>query len=159
MKKMVLGSTVLIFFAFAITVFEMSCKKDSTAQNNTLTKEQILVQKTWKVDKLHHVISGAYTSYTAGGVNTTGINYDNMRFTFNANGTGTTTNELGNNYTTTWQLSSDKRAITIIVNLSTPVTFTWEMVEITGNYLHASVNLTIGGNSNNLETFRLIQIP
>jgi hypothetical protein len=158
MKKLVLGSIVLIFFAFAITIFEMSCKKDSHAQT-TLTKDQILVQKTWKVDKLHHVIAGAYTSYTAGGANTTGINYANLRFTFNANGTGTTVDQAGTNFTTTWQLSADKRSLTITVNHTVPETFTWEMVEIVGNYLHASVNLTIGGNSNNLETFRLIQIP
>ncbi|MCW3091369.1 MAG: hypothetical protein JWP81_2438 [Ferruginibacter sp.] len=124
------------------------------------TKEQILTEKIWKVDRLHHVISGSYSSYTNGGVNTTGIPYDNLRFTFNADGTGTHTNELNLTYTTTWQFTtSDKRTLLLTVNAPTTFTNTWEMVEISGNYLHASTRITISGNSNNLETFRLIQIP
>jgi hypothetical protein len=160
MKKLLIGSIVLTTFAFAITLFQISCTKETNAQTTNLTKEQILVQKTWKVDQLHHIIACTYSSYVSGGANTTGIDYDKLRFTFNSNGTGTHINQFGNSYTTTWQFtSSDKRNLAMTVNAATPSTFTWDMVEIADNYLHASVNLTIAGDSDNIETFRLVQVP
>jgi hypothetical protein len=160
MKSILKGSIALTFFSLAIILFQFSCKKEAQAQNNsTLTKEQILVEKSWKVDRLHHVIGCAYSNYINGGQNTTGINYDILRFKFDANGTGTHINQLGINYTFTWQFAADKRSITITLTSPTTSSYTWEMVEIAGNYLHASTNLTISNNSNNIETFRLIQIP
>lgn len=161
MKKILMSSIVLTTFALSITLFEMSCKKEATAQTSTtLTREEILVQKTWKVDRLHHVIGGKYSTYTNGGINTTGTTYDVLRFTFKSDGTGTHTNENGATYQTTWQFSSaDKRTLVLNVKAPTPFTNTWEMVELAGNYLHASTVLTVSGNSNNIETFRLVQIP
>ena len=161
MKRLLKGSIVLAIFSLAVILFQISCKKDAEAQTPTtpLTKEQILVQKTWKVDRLHHVIGGAYSSYVNGGANSTGIPYDALRFTFKSDGTGTHINQLGVTYTFNWQLSTDKRTLTVAMVTPSASTYTWEMVEIAGNYLHASTNLTIGGNSNNIETFRLIQIP
>jgi hypothetical protein len=160
MKKLLMSSLVLTAFALAITLFQISCKKEAIAQTtNMLTKDQILVQKTWKVDRLHHVIGGVYSGYISGAANTTGISYDKMRFTFNSNGTGTIVDPSGNSYPLTWQFNnSDKRSISISVP-SLSVNNTWDMVEIADNYLHASSNLTISGNSNNIETFRLVQIP
>ena len=35
MKKLLLGSAVLLFFAFAIFVFDVSCKKDAAAQTGS----------------------------------------------------------------------------------------------------------------------------
>jgi hypothetical protein len=121
-----------------------------------LTKDQILVQKTWKVDQLHHVISGHYSIYTDGGTNTTGLSYDKLRFTFNSNGTGTHIDVSGVTHNFTWQFTTtDKRNMQITLDGTT--VFNWIMVEIAGNYLPASVNLNIGGDLNNMETFRLIQ--
>ena len=158
MKKILMSSIVLTVFSVSMILFQFSCKKEATAQTTTtLTKEQILVAKTWKVDKLHHVISGQYSSYTNGGANTTGINYNNLRFTFNSNGTGTHIDQTGTSYSFTWQFTStDKRILQITVNGRTDV---WDMLEIADNYLHASANLNLSGNANNVETFRLIQIP
>ena len=153
-----MSSLVLTVFSLSIILVQVSCKKDAVAQTPTaLTKDQILVAKTWKVSKLHHVLSGKYSSYTNGGTNTTGSNYDVMRFVFKADGTGTNVTVDGATLPFTWQfLSTDKRSLSLTLN---GTTVTWDMLEIVDNYLHASVNLTISGNSNNVETFRLIQIP
>ncbi|MEJ7741004.1 MAG: hypothetical protein WKF97_26600 [Chitinophagaceae bacterium] len=163
MQNLLKGSLVLTTFALAVILFQISCKKDTTAQTTTtpvLTKEQILVQKEWKVDRLHHVLGGAYSSYSDGGTNTTRIPYEKLRFTFNSNGTGIYIDQFGSSYPTNWKFTTaDKRALTLTVNAAAPFTNYWEMVEIADNYLHASVNLTISGNSNNIETFRLIQMP
>lgn len=158
MKKLLMSSIVLTFFSVSIILFQFSCNREAISQTTTpVTKDQILVGKTWKVDKLHHVIAGQYSSYTSGGTNTTGISYDKMRFTFNTNGTGTTVDQNGASHNFTWQFTSiDKRSLQLT---TTGRTDNWEMVEIADNYLHASVNLILGANSNNVETFRLIQIP
>lgn len=161
MKKILMGSLVLIFFSLSIILFQFSCKKDSVAQTTTPppppTKDEILVAKTWQVDKLHHVIAGQYSSYTSGGTNSTGINYDAVRFTFNANGTGIMIDQTGTNKVFSWQFTStDKRSLKITV---AGLTDNWEMLEIVDNYLHASVNLILGTSTNNIETFRLKQVP
>src|SRR5687768_4039656 len=90
MRKLLMGSMILTLFSVSDIVFQFSCNKKATAQTtpSPLTKDQIIVSKTWKVDKLHHVIAGQYSSYTSGGTNTTGIAYEKLRFTFNSNGTG-----------------------------------------------------------------------
>jgi hypothetical protein len=158
MKRLLISSVVLTLLSITMILFQLSFTKEATAQTKTtLTKEQILVAKTWKVDKLHHVISGQYSSYTNGGTNNTGINYNIMRFTFSSNGTGTHIDPLGVNYNFTWQfLSSDKRDLQLTLN---GITYTWHMLEIADNYLHGSANLILSGNANNIETFRFIQIP
>jgi len=159
MKKLLMGSIVLTVFSLSIILFQFSCKKDAAAQTTTpaLAKDEILVAKTWRIDKVHHVISGQYSSYTNGGTNSTGIHYENMTFKFNANGTGVLTDQFGTNFDFTWQFTStDKRSMQVT---ATGRTDTWEMVEISENYLHASVNLILGASSDNIETFRLKQIP
>src|SRR5688572_837335 len=126
MKKIVMNSLVLI--VFSMILFQFSCKKEATPQTTTLTKDQILTAKTWKVDKLHHVISGQYSSYTNGGANTTGINYSNLRFTFNSNGTGAYVDKAGVSSNFTWQFAStDKRTLQITESGRTD---TWDMLEI-----------------------------
>lgn len=157
-----MGSFLLTTFALAITVFQLSCTKEAHSQTaaSTLTKEQILVQKTWKVDQLYHVISCQYSSYIDGEANTTGIPYETLRFKFNADGTGTHVDQFGTTHAMTWQFTSaDKRILQLTIPDLNPSTFSWQMVEIAGNYLHATVNLIVGANSNNLESFRLIQMP
>lgn len=160
MKKKSTVTVLLTLLALVIT-FSTGCKKDDKpeSQQPSLTKEQILVQKTWKVDQLHHVIDGEYSSYIDGGANTTNIPYEKLRFTFKEDGTGTHVDQSGVTHNFTWQFStSDKRNITLNVSTLTPSIFNWEMVEIAGKHLHASVRLTINENSNNIETFRLIQM-
>ena len=158
MRKLLMGSIVLTVFSLSIILFQFSCKKDATAQSTppAPTKDDILVAKTWKMDRLHHVISGQYSSYTNGGTNTTGINYDNLTFKFNANGTGVLTDQNSTSYNFTWQFTTtDKRNLQVTAAGRTD---NWEMVEISENFLHASVNLILGASTDNIETFRLKQI-
>ena len=160
MKKLLMSSIVLTAFSLSVILFQFSCKKDATAQTTTpLTKEQILVQKKWKVDQLHSSLSGVYASYFNGGTNTTGINYDNLRYTFNADGTGTYIDQNNTSHIMTWEFTStDKREMKVTITGSSAPDV-WQMVEIAGNYLHATEHFTIGSNTNNLHSFRLIQIP
>lgn len=155
-----MSSLVLTVFSLSMILLQLSCKKGATSQTTTtLTKEQILVQKKWKLDQLHRVINGSYASYFNGGTNTTGVNYDNLRYTFNADGTGVYVDENGTTRSATWQFTaSDQRTIKFTISgYSSPNI--WQMVEISGNYLHATENFTVGSNTNNLHSFRLVQIP
>lgn len=124
---------------------------------SSLTKPQLLVQKIWRIDYVQQLINGVFSNYSWGSSNTTGINYDNYRFKFNTGGSGTVTDQFNNTYRMVWQFtSSDYRTIELTVNGRTDI---WRMVELSGNYLHSSTNLILSGNSNNLETHRLIQMP
>src|SRR2546423_13678461 len=100
MKKLLLGSILLTTFAISIILFQISCSKPAHGEPppTSLTKEQILVQKTWKVDQLLHVISCQYSSYIDGGANTTGVPYENLRFKFNADGTGNHVDQFVNSH-------------------------------------------------------------
>jgi hypothetical protein len=67
--------------------------------------------------------------YIRGGINNTGVNYNIIKLTFNANGTGTYTAEDGTTYNTTWEFTStDEHNMLFVVNGSE--TFVWNMVEI-----------------------------
>lgn len=80
--------------------------------------KKIRVSKSWKVDELLHNVNCQNSHYKRGVENTTGITYDVLRFTFNANGTGTHINQDGTVYTTTWKfLTSDDRHLEIILNV------------------------------------------
>jgi hypothetical protein len=167
MKHALLSSAILFSLFILIFSFQTSCKKETVntvTKSDTIytcipvTKDSILIQKTWKVAQLHHVISGVFSSYTSGGTNTTGINYDLLRFTFKKDGTGTHIDANGTLHTFTWQfITPDK--LSMKINLDTGISITWQMVQIASNYLNASVQLTVAGNPNNIETFQLIQIP
>jgi hypothetical protein len=160
MKQVLQGSIILILFALAISLFQISCKKDAVAQTNTpLTKKEILVQKPWRIDQLHRVINGVYASYYYGGANSTGVTYDNTRYTFKADGSAVYIDDAGVTHTATWEFTSpDQRVITFTYS-GAPYPDIWQMVEISGNYLHVTENFKVGTNTNNLHSFRLVQIP
>lgn len=153
MKKLSLGIFAIVLVLVAI--FQTGCKKDNSTTTTEMTKDEILVAKVWKFDKVHHVISGRYSIYAAGGINTTGVNYDKLRFKFNADGTGTHVDQFGVAYSFVWKfLSSDKRMLELTTKGRTDV---WDMVEISDKYLHGSSNIILNGDVHNVETFRLIQ--
>ncbi|MGN6493596.1 MAG: hypothetical protein ACTHLE_16465 [Agriterribacter sp.] len=157
-RKLLMSSLALIVFSISLVIFQLSCKKETTAQTATLTKDEILVAKNWKIDQLHSVIDGTYAMYSNGGTNTTGVDYHNVRYTFNADGTGTYVDQYNDSYAITWQFTSaDKRSIKFTRSGKSPDN--WEMVEIADKYLHATQNFTVGSNTNNLHSFRLVQIP
>jgi hypothetical protein len=166
MKKGLLASIPVFIIMIVICSSQISCEKDSvtpTSKTDTvyncieLSKDSILVQKTWKVDFVYSLIGNDLGKYINGGTNTTGINFDNQRYKFNSNGTGTFTNPSGNDYGLTWQFTtSDKRTMVVAVS-ALGNTSTWEMVEIADNYMQFSV--TSGGTPKDLSTYRLKQIP
>jgi hypothetical protein len=151
MKKM------LFISALSFVLF-LSCEKENPKNPPTtqLSKKEILVSKSWEVDELLHNVSCENSHYMRGGENTTGITYDVLRFTFNANGTGTHINQDGTAYTTTWQfLTNDDRNLRISLNGGS--TFDWNLVEITDSTVHGTVSFITEG-SNILESFRLVPI-
>ena len=161
MKKIFIFSIVFATLSVSIILFQIANSNKANAavteKSIPFTKEQILVAKVWQVDKLHHVINGQYSAYERGVANTTKINYDKLRFTFNKNGSGTHINNEGDFYNFTWRfISKDKRSLCLTINGQTQI---WDMLEINGKYLHTSANLNIAGDLNNVETFRLIQMP
>jgi len=160
---------------FAIILFAITgCKKEDTFSRETgfcdtltihdtvkvhdsaYTRIRLLTRCSWRVDQLSHVIGGVYSSYIGGGINTTGIPYDKLRFSFKPDGTGNNIDQFGISYQFVWHFATpDKRSIEITVLSATQISYTWQMVEITTDYIHATVQLTINGSSNNLESFRL----
>jgi len=121
-----------------------------------LTRTQILVQKDWIIDEISQSISGLTSHYVRGGVNTTGVNYTNLKIHFNADGTGTYIDETGGPHTLNWSFTStDQRNMHLIVGAPFANTFDWNMVELKDNYLHA----TAMQGSNILVAARYIQVP
>ncbi len=118
--------------------------------------KQTLTGRLWKVDFLQHVIDGQYSFFERGRKNTTGLNYNNMSFKFGTNGTGVHTSCNKQRFSFHWKwLSGDHKKLSIHVNGKTDI---WNMVEVVGAYLYGSANIIVNNNSNNLETFRLIQL-
>ena len=154
---------VLLILSICTTAWLSACTKESDPEPpviaKPLSKDEILVQKSWQVDELHHVINSKYTSYVRNKSNNTGTNYDVLRFTFKADGTGTHVDASGTSLPITWQfVDGNKRTIRLVLNGST--NYTWNMVEIAENFLHATAApLIVAGNPDNVEAFRLIQVP
>lgn len=119
------------------------------------TRVQILTQKDWIVDELYRNVGGTNTKYVRGGTNTTGVTYQNMRFHFNANGTGSYIDEVGTTHTLDWTFTSaDQRNMNLNIGPPFATTFVWNMMEVAGNYLHAT-----SAFSNGLLSARYIQVP
>ncbi|MBV4356720.1 hypothetical protein [Pinibacter aurantiacus] len=159
MKKNQIGLIKIVFSILLITVFQISCTKSSepTQSNSELPIDQALVQKTWMVDQLHHVIAGKYSAYQRNGANTTGTSYDNLRFTFKSDGTGVHIDENNKSVNFTWKFTSEDMHSLAFTEYTR--TNNWLMFEIKGNYLYASTNLILSGDPNNIETFRLVKVP
>lgn len=147
----------VLFSLFILPViFYNGCEKRNT-KDDGLQKKDILVQMPWIVDELYHSIGGKNSFYERGGMNTTGVDYDRLRFVFKADGTGNTTQQNGDVYQFDWKLSPDERSLSLKVYFSSPLVYSWKLLEITNGYLHATAPLIIHGDPNNLESFRLIQ--
>jgi hypothetical protein len=175
MKKILLSSAVLLLFTTSMIVFQMSCKKDVTAQVaivntdtlyiyncDTSSLEQKLTKKLWQVDYLTHSIGCNLTTFEKGVSNSTGINYDLMTFKFNDNNTGTTVQANGQSYSFTWGFTNTNQStlkMTLYTGSSTVINY-WTMFNINKNYLFATAApLFAAGSNNNMESFRLIQVP
>jgi hypothetical protein len=163
MKTILVSTSVLMFLSLSITK-DINCSKIKTTTPITkitpLSKEKILVQKTWRIDQLQSLINGIHAAFYLGGTNTTGRNLSLNRYQFNADGTASYTDENGNHFTANWQFTdSDKRTIRFTIYSASANVNNWEMIVIEDNYLQGTQRFTVNGNPNNLQSFRLIQIP
>ena len=106
----------------------------------------MLVQSTWRVEEVLRNISGVNSHYIRGEANTTGTNYSSVRLTFKADGTGTYTDEAGVHHATEWKfLSLDQRNVKLAVKEPYPITFIWNLVEISESSL--SNTTAVGSNT------------
>lgn len=150
---------LLVAFTASICLFTSCTKTTTPPEDKHLTKKEILVQKPWKVDELIHNISGTNTQYIRGGINTTGIDYDLLRFVFKADGTGSHTDQFGNTYSLTWKfLTPAEQDLELTVNLPTTTTYQWNLVEIADTTLHATVKIQDNKFGDILESFRMTQV-
>jgi hypothetical protein len=142
----------------------MSCTKTTTPtpappEVKQLTKTEILTQKPWQVEELIHDISSTNTQYIRGGINTTGINYDLMRFVFKADGTGSHTDQTGSTYSLTWHfVSTAQQDLEMTVNLPTTTTYQWNLLQIADSTVNATVKIKDNKYGDILESFRLVQV-
>ncbi|MEO6405773.1 MAG: hypothetical protein ABIY51_07155 [Ferruginibacter sp.] len=155
-----LSLTFLSFFIF------ISCKKESVGGTQTVivhdtvvlplpTRKQILVAKDWNIDALLRNENGVNTEYIKGVSNNTGTAYQNIKIRFNADNTGTYTDEIGGTHTLNWSFTtSDERIVSLTIGPPYANTFIWKLFEINGTYLHGA-SAYPGG----LVTFRYKQIP
>lgn len=146
--------------------FFAACEKEKiTTVTNTVhdtltvippTRLQILTLKEWQVDEVQRSIVGVNTFYIRGGANSTGVAYGNIKIRFNADGTGTYTDEASVAHSLNWLFTTaDQRNATLTVGAPNAAVFNWRMIELKDNYLHNTTSL----NSNSLYTARYIQIP
>lgn len=148
---------LIVVFLGCLIIFFTACQKNSqpTVVTTQLTRTQILTQKVWQIDELQRSINGTNSAFVKGGSNTTGVTYQNIKIQFNADGSGTYTNENSMQSSLTWVFSTtDQRNLLINVGGANSAVFEWRMLELKDNYLHCSSPF----NSNSLITVRYIQI-
>jgi hypothetical protein len=125
MKIKFLILSVLVF----ATIFS-ACSKKSASLTNT----QLLTQHTWQIQSALIQEGNSQTSYTKGGVNSTGSDYSIDRFTFKAGGTGVFVDNLDSTWTFTWAFATgDETKMTITINYATPETLSWAFIFLTQN--------------------------
>lgn len=147
----------LLLLAFFVATMSQSCKKEKDpVEPPVLTKKEILVKNTWQVDEIQRSIEGVNSYYIKGGTNTTGVNYNLIRLTFNNDGTGSYIDEVGISHTTTWKFTSaNEYNMELKVGPPSAQTFNWTLVEITEKALY---NTTAVG-SDVLVSARYIPLP
>jgi hypothetical protein len=109
-------------------------------------KIQQLIGKTWQALEVNNNTNCVNTHYVRAAAGNTGANYDPMRFTFKADGTGSHTDILGGTYPINWNfLAGDSSRIKITVVASTPVVYNWNLVEIWNDkFIETTPHITPG---------------
>ncbi len=151
--------TILIFMVAAVTGFSGcpdKAEKKSAASSNTI---DLLTSQPWQVDELIHNVSGENSHYIRGSKNTTNVNYDLMQFRFKKNGTGTHTDQYGQEHITSWQFDKkDGHTMHLVVHLGNDLSFTWRMVEIGAESVYATTAIDQQSEDDILESFRLTPV-
>jgi len=127
-------------FLFAAVVLNPAiCKKKYDNEKSEFSKTEILIKYTWEVDEVCRNLYGYNSYYVRGGVNNTGVDYDKMQITFQADGTGTYRDENSIVHQAKWRfVSNDHRNMELSVSAPYPATYHWHLVEITDQALHNS---------------------
>lgn len=60
MKKLLLSSIILLTFAISLLIFDVSCKKEAKAQNNTTQQSKILYIKSGQTEGHNAIYSANY---------------------------------------------------------------------------------------------------
>ena len=101
-------------------------------------------------------INGINSAFIKGGTNSTGVTYQNIKISFNVDGSGTYTDESLMKSSLTWVFTTtDQRNLLLTIGGPNNAVFEWRMLELKDNYLHC----TTPYNSNSLYATRYIQIP
>lgn len=149
---------ILLLLVAGSVINLSTCKEDrgTSRSPDLISREELMTGKVWQVDELIHNVDGENSHYIRGGMNTTRVNYDNMRFTFDKGGAGTHTDQYGKTHKTSWKFNkSDNKTIHLSVHLSTDIDFTWRMVEVSEKSIYATTAISQYGADDILESFRL----
>lgn len=173
------SAKIIVFFFTCVFIFLISCQKENTFPTKVVqdtvkiiihdtirihdtipavpyTRLQLLTKKVWETDQVERSILGINSEYKRNGVNTTGVNYDHIRIKFNADGTGTYTDENAIASSLSWTFSSaDERNAILTVGSPNSAVFNWNLIELKDNYLHCVTPY----NGNSLYAARYIQVP
>jgi hypothetical protein len=123
------------------------------------TRTQMLTARTWMVEEVYNNAGCTNTHYLRGASGNTGANYAVMRMTFNANGTGSTTDTQGNTYPLTWAFTTtDERNININVNGGAAV-YSWNQVEITPGVIYQTTSMGTTSSNSILVSSKMVHIP
>lgn len=149
MKRILYFSIIALSFLGAFSVILSSCKKESVNTVNNQVHDTICVEKTvteilvgannWKLDELMVFDGTENGHFIRGGINTTGISYENIRLKFLADGTGTYIDEVGTSHTLSWSfITTDKRNVSLTIGPPSAQTFIWNMFDAKGDYLYST---------------------
>lgn len=130
-------SKSLLSLVCASIVILFSCKKDSDTTPPSETPEQLLTKSEWKMDELRYsqvtTAGGGTAYYYKKGMTANIGNFDNLKFVFATNNTGTYT--LGStNAPLTWQfINPEKTKLQFIItySASNQLTVNWENIVLT----------------------------
>lgn len=136
---------IIAIFISSFIIILSGCDKEPVTPALP-AKVQMLVGKTWQAFEVNNNTNCVNTHYVRGATGNTGANYDPMRFSFKADGTGSHTDILGGTYPITWNfLAGDSSRIKITVGASTTVFYNWNLVEIWDNkFITTSPHTTPG---------------
>jgi hypothetical protein len=174
MKKIfsISSSLCLILTLFGTQATVSSCKKtvyvhDTTRTTITVTdtvapvvptNTQLLAKYTWEIGELYQIVPGTggdTTHYLRGVSNTTATNWDPVRYTFKADGTGTNTGSDNVSHNLTWKfISADESSMQLTLDLpGGSQTFIWTLVSISDEAI-----LQTTAQTNFLVTSKLIPV-
>jgi hypothetical protein len=120
---------------------------DTLQEKDTLLTVAILTANSWKLQFARSLWGNVIVNYERGGSSNT-QSFDNEYMTFNANGTGTYTDNVGTQTSFTWNFTdATNKKLIWVWNLPTPVTITWEDIVYDDAAIRYTESYTNAGNN------------